>query len=413
MTKELGYHVQNQRQLAGMTQEELAHAAGLSPSTVRKLEQGGSVRMETLHMLARALGTETSALMTPGSPEPKEVNDAHSIRVMELRKVLLPPIGLGAPFPPTGEEPNLRNLRNVTRVVTRSYFEDDYSKLADKLPDLMRDVNSAVAYFGHGPEHEEALAIRIEALRMAGRYLTQVREDDLAYQALSRLISDAQALGRSLDAAAGISSMCWLFLRQARFTESTAMATSIADEIEPPKISKASADHLATWGWAYLRAVAGAVRNNQYDIAEEALRMARSAATAIGREVQGAHQAGVSFGPVTTAMIDIEVSMAKGDARSVLENADKGVLSYKARQKLGTPHRNGWNRHRLDVAMAKQRLGLHQEATMELRRIMGSSPDWLAHQRMAKDIMRDLYRKRKRALTSEMREVGAFLALDR
>ncbi|MFJ3927545.1 helix-turn-helix transcriptional regulator, partial [Streptomyces sp. NPDC090022] len=49
MTTELADNVRKYRRRAGLSQEELAHAAGVSPGTVRKVEQGGTVRMETLH----------------------------------------------------------------------------------------------------------------------------------------------------------------------------------------------------------------------------------------------------------------------------------------------------------------------------------------------------------------------------
>jgi transcriptional regulator with XRE-family HTH domain len=415
MGRGLGDNVRDHRRQAGWTQEELAHVAGISPSTVRKLEQGGSVRMETLHLLARALRVETSVLMSSGSPEPKDVDDAHSLRVMELRKVLMPPLGLDGPGRAAGdaprEEPNLPALRQATRALTRAYYEDDYGGIAETLPPLVRDIDTAVAHYDHGPEHEEALAIRIEALRMAGRYLTQVREDDLAYLSLAKLIDDARALGSELDAAAGVSGMCWLLVRQGRFEESARLAVATADRMEPRRISRATSDHLAVWGWVQLCAAAGAARNNQYDLAEHALRLAGSAAATLGREVTGRFQAGLSFGPVKTAMMDVEIAMVKGDARAVLAKAEAEALSPRARRVYGTPHRNGWYRHRLDIAMAHHRLGRHQEAVLELKRMSGRAPTWLRHQRMAKDVLRGVYRRRKRQLTVEMREMGTFLGV--
>ncbi|MEU4357395.1 helix-turn-helix domain-containing protein [Streptomyces virginiae] len=70
MTTELADNVRKYRRRAGLSQEELAHAAGVSPGTVRKVEQGGTVRMETLHALARALGVTTATLLAPDAPEP-------------------------------------------------------------------------------------------------------------------------------------------------------------------------------------------------------------------------------------------------------------------------------------------------------------------------------------------------------
>lgn len=53
MTTELADNVRKYRRRSGMSQEELAHAAGVSQGTVRKVEQGDTVRMETLHILTR------------------------------------------------------------------------------------------------------------------------------------------------------------------------------------------------------------------------------------------------------------------------------------------------------------------------------------------------------------------------
>jgi len=51
----LGGNVRKHRRQAGLSQLELAGAADISPSTVAKVEQGGSCSMEILHTIARAL----------------------------------------------------------------------------------------------------------------------------------------------------------------------------------------------------------------------------------------------------------------------------------------------------------------------------------------------------------------------
>lgn len=70
MTTEQAENVKKYRRTAGCSQEDLAERAGLSTGTIAKLEQGGSVRMETLHAVARALGVHTSQLMASDEPEP-------------------------------------------------------------------------------------------------------------------------------------------------------------------------------------------------------------------------------------------------------------------------------------------------------------------------------------------------------
>jgi transcriptional regulator with XRE-family HTH domain len=60
------------RRRRGLTQEELAERSGLSLAVIKKIEQGGTGRMETYHQLAKALGVRTVAFVAPASPEPTE-----------------------------------------------------------------------------------------------------------------------------------------------------------------------------------------------------------------------------------------------------------------------------------------------------------------------------------------------------
>ena len=68
-----GDRAREARKRRGMTQRELADAAGLSLSAVKKIEQGtlGQLRLETAHRLAAALGVTTLAIADPmQEPEP-------------------------------------------------------------------------------------------------------------------------------------------------------------------------------------------------------------------------------------------------------------------------------------------------------------------------------------------------------
>jgi transcriptional regulator with XRE-family HTH domain len=73
---ELGDTVRRLRAAAGLTQMQLAVAAGVSLSLVTAVEQGisGDPRMSTLRALAGALGVTVDELVggpSPGSPAPK------------------------------------------------------------------------------------------------------------------------------------------------------------------------------------------------------------------------------------------------------------------------------------------------------------------------------------------------------
>ncbi|MFG2720807.1 hypothetical protein ACGFW5_21285 [Streptomyces sp. NPDC048416] len=64
-------------------------------------------------------------------------------------------------------------------------------------------------------------------MQLAARYLTQVRQYDLAYTALAGAITDARRAGDTLTGRSGVIGMCWLLLRQGRLDEARLSASSV------------------------------------------------------------------------------------------------------------------------------------------------------------------------------------------
>lgn len=409
MTTELADNVRKYRRRAGMSQEELAHAASVSPGTVRKVEQGGTVRMETLHTLARALGVTTAELMASDAPEPiGRAEEPNRLNLIQLRAVLTPAVGLvDQDAEVAGEEPNLRTFSRAVRDARELYFSDSYKSVAARLPSLLRDASLAVAYYDRGDEHRQALLARAEALRLAGTYLTQVRQYDIAYAALSSAIADAKRSGDMLAAGSGVGGMCWLLVRQGRLDEAERIAAESMDAVEP-KITGAEPDYYAVWGGLAMEAAAAL--NNRPDEAKEYRKAARVAATAVGTAHRNLSRHWSVFGPVTAALKALEDSMVIGDARAVVRKADEEeALSTRAWKRLGRPSTNDGNRFTLDVARAHTRTGDPSAAMDELTRLRDAAPEWFRHQNSAAETMQEILNKRKRTLTTEMRDMAAYL----
>ncbi|WP_189112055.1 helix-turn-helix transcriptional regulator [Streptomyces camponoticapitis] len=87
-------NVRNHRRRLGMSQHQLATEAGVSLGAVRSIEQDGNPKVETIHLLARALGTRTSSLFATESPEPLHITASDGPKLSELRQALMPPVGL-------------------------------------------------------------------------------------------------------------------------------------------------------------------------------------------------------------------------------------------------------------------------------------------------------------------------------
>ncbi|MGW2380222.1 helix-turn-helix transcriptional regulator [Streptomyces sp. NPDC001658] len=410
MTTALANNVRKYRRAAGLSQEELAEAADLSIQTVRKVEQGKDVTTGTLHAVARGLGVQTSALFIADSPAPVVGDEGTRRSLVDLRMALMPPVGLVAPVVVAGEPTDLDELHRRIGDCHALYWADRYESVARKLPALLRESEVTAASAEGDEDTRSALVARTHALLLAGKYLTQVRQYDLAYHSLSEAIRLGRETGQKLTAGTGIVGLCWLLLRQDRFDESEALAAQTAEAMEP-RMSSATPGELAVWGELWLRVAAASVRNNKPDTAVEARRMAGTAASALGSEHEGFPDHWGGFGPVTVEMKATEDLGLMGDARGVLRRADEGVLGGKAIQSLGKPTAPNWGRHRLDVAQAHVQLGSFQDAMSELKGLRATSGKWLRHQPMARYVMSDVLKSRKRTLTEDMREMATYLGV--
>ncbi|MGK5640668.1 helix-turn-helix transcriptional regulator [Streptomyces sp. URMC 126] len=411
MSTGLADNVRKYRRAAGLSQEGLAEAAELSLSTVRKVEQGGDARVETLHAMARALGVTTSALFATEAPKPVlgPLDEANRRYLLELRKALMPAVGLTGRVPGPSEAGEISELRRGVQEGHALYWADQYGAVAKRLPKLLRSSEAAVATL-EGEEQRQAVVARCHTLLLTGKYLTQVRQYDMAYHALVEAIRLARQDDRTQLAATGVVGLCWLLLRQDRFDECEELASLTAQEIEP-RMSEASPARLAVWGELWLRVASAAIRNNRPDVAREARRMAGTASSALNSEGVSFPDHWAGFGPMTTEMKAVEDLSLMGDARGVLRRTDEGVLSSRASAHLGKPDPTNWGRHRLDVARAHVLLKSHQDAMNELTQLRHTSGAWLTHQPMARYIMLDILKTRKRTLTQDMRDMAAHLGV--
>ncbi|MGX2995459.1 helix-turn-helix domain-containing protein [Streptomyces sp. JNUCC 64] len=412
---QLAKNVKKHRRKAGLSQEELAGAADLSVSTVRKIEQGGAVRTETLHAVARGLGIPTSALFVADAPVPVRGDEATRRGLVPLRMALMPPVGLDGTYPGQPPHPWADDLRRRIIDTHALYRADRFASVAAALPGLLEESESA-RLAATGGELRAATVTRALALLVAGKYLTQVRQYDMAYHALAEGIRLARDVEARRVAGTGIVGLGWLLLRQDRFAECYHLAVTTAEHMEP-RLSDTDGARLGLWGELWMRAAAAAVRDNRPDDAAHARRMAGRAAGGMEREDRTFPTTWGGFGPVKVALKSIEDCLVTGDGRAdaleVLRRSNIGVLEPRALARLGHPAETAdWFRHRLDVARAHTLLGSHQEAMDELTAIRVSGSEWIRHQPMARRVTADILGSRKRTLTREMREMADYLGVD-
>ncbi|MEU5160441.1 helix-turn-helix transcriptional regulator [Streptomyces sp. NPDC020875] len=415
MSREVGETIKRVRRTRGLSQEDLAEAARLSISTVQKAEQGRTVRTATLHTIARVLGVTTSELFVAGSPEPVRGDDGTRRKLMPIRAALMPPVGVdGVLTGTTHAVVELPSLRGSVLSVHDLYRADDFDAVAKALPGVLRDA--AVAHASAETEEARNSAARVRALAflVSGKYLTQVRQYDLAYYALTEGIREARSARDRSTVATGVVGLCWLLLRQDRFADCYTLAVQTAEAMEP-RISDTDVSRIGIWGELWMRAAAAAVRDNRPQEAKAARRMVARASAGLVTEDGEFPATWGGFGPITASIKAIEDYLIKGDgraeARAVLRKSESEVLHPENRKRIGKPQGANWGRHLLDVAQAHSLLGAHQNVMDTLTEVCADQPEWIKHQPMARRIMTDVLRTRKRTLSVEMRDMATHLGI--
>ena len=137
--------------------------------------------------------------------------------------------------------------------------------------------------------------------------------------------------------------------------------------------------------------------------AKDALKLARAAAAALGRDVIPSFSPWQVFGPMTVAMFHAENAM--------IQDRPDVTLSVGA-QIAGRdfPVPRNYLRHRLDMANAHVATGQHAAAVGVLQEVKSAAPEWLTQQRYAHEILAGVITHR-RALTDGMRDLAGFLSL--
>jgi transcriptional regulator with XRE-family HTH domain len=407
----IGETVAARRRTLGLTQEALAEAAGLSVETVRKLEQGerNSPRMSTLRRLATALHVPTSALLGSASQAAaRREPDFDQVALLDLRRTLTPARGLHGTLVGAGEPPLLGDVAMSVRALDIAYHDDDYARTLEGLPAVIGQARAVVIAAGSDTDVGHAHELHSQSLQVAGTLLIQLRQLDLAYQALTAALDAADRSGNDLIGGSVITTLCWLFLRQGRLDETERLAVTTADQIEPRFSRAEDPVRYAEWGWLMLRASAAAARDARYDDAEAMLDAAAAAAVRLGDRgplelSPGPAKLG-TFCPATVAMKRVEAAVIAGDPLRVLALAGQVPPT-------DLPRSNNWNRHRLDVAWAHAERRQWSEARDVLTGIARTAPAWLRHQRFARDVVESISKHRRRAMDDELTELAALVGL--
>lgn len=384
----VGSRLRRLAKLRGLTQDDLRRKTGLSLRTIKDvMGDHGNHRNETLHKIAVALEVHTSDLATAGQPEHQPVAGE---RWEDVRDALY----RRSPGPEPDEPATAAGVLAALADLTPAWRAGKYSTVRPALPGMIREAMSLGS-------SEEDRAARSRALSATAWLLNMTRQFDDAWTA-ARLAKDAAP--DLPDTIAAVSMQCWCLLRQGRAAEAGALAVEWADRAEP-RFSRATTGELAGYGKLMLYVANAMTTDNQPGQADDALSLARAAASRIGRDVPFSVATTARFGPATVNVIAAESAALSWQPDTTL------ALAERVRGTLGGIEPAQRLRHHLDIASAHAMKRQYGDVVEVMTGLRHQAPEWLRNQQYARDILEGIIRRRRGPWTPKLRDLAVAVQL--
>jgi transcriptional regulator with XRE-family HTH domain len=300
----VGVRIATARKADRMTQVQLAHAARISVSLLRKIEHGNrAVTPSVLDSIARALRVESGQLSADFHPDWGRIRQAVSPIRHALDCYDLPDDG---PAEPLGD------LRRATGLITAHRLASQYTRLADALPLLLAQLHQA-AHTYRGRERQAVFALLVMAYRAADAIADKYGFEDLSARAIELMRQAAREAGEPLLCGVAEYVRAELFFGRPHAVAGLRALEHAAARVDPGS----SRGALAVYGSLHMRAAVLAASAGVAGRAGPHLAEARDAA----RRVPDGVYFGTAFGPSSVRIHDVAAAAEQGDAAGVLARA--------------------------------------------------------------------------------------------
>lgn len=370
----VGARIATARNLKRMDQAQLAAAAGVSVSTVKKIEQGSRLPSDqVLEALADALGVDPEQLLGTAGFTTGRVHDA----IPALRAVID-----AYDLPDDGPVRPLQLLREAAAGLEQKRLNSSYSQLIQGLPRLLAELSRAVQTLT-GPERQQAAALLASAYRSADAVVYKFRYHDLSARLVELMRWAARiAEDPALDATAAYVRMETFFAGGKPENVATGLRTLEAAIDAAPLGDSQSVT--AAVGALHMRAAVAAGRIRQQERAREHLARAKVCATRVPEAVY----AGTAFGPDSYYVHEVAVAVELGEAATVLNAA----RSWKPPTHLPAERRSHFY---VDVARAQRWQNRDNDAFESLRVARAIAPQHVREHGQVHDILASLLRSKR------------------
>ncbi|MBA2948023.1 helix-turn-helix domain-containing protein, partial [Streptomyces himalayensis] len=320
---EVGQRIAAARRARRMTQDELARAAFVSLSMLRKIEQGSRLPSDdTLDAIAAALGTDPSRLLTGHTRVDHRVRDA------------LPSISAAVAaydIPDDGPTRPLAELRSDVAAATSWRLAAQYVQITRQLPALLGELARAF-HASRGAERAELASLLVAAYRSADAVAYKYGASDLSAR-LIELMRWAVPEADSPLLEATVS-----YVRTETFFSARAHAPGLRALEQAVDTAPAPSDTatIAARGALHMRAAVIAGRAGNAEAADIHLDEART----LGDRVQEGIYQGTAFGPHSVRIHEVSVAVSLGSDH--VHRAVDVAKEWKPAEPLPAERRSGF-----------------------------------------------------------------------
>jgi transcriptional regulator with XRE-family HTH domain len=382
----------------GMTQEQLAGLADVSPSWLSKAERGVPLdrRMGPLSRIAGVLGVGVGELVG----QRLALADGSRMRdggVDALRRALVPPM-----VTPGADEPvDLRRLVDDTAEASRLRHAGRSSALGAVLPGLIARGEQARRALS-GQDRASACEALVTIYTLASKVCEQLGETELALASAMLARRVVEEAGSPILEGIVARRTSFALVRIGAERQALDLSTAAAQQIETAPRT-ASADEVAVHGALMLTSAYLAAHTGD----------AASAWTLLAEAERDAHRFGLDRVHVPTSFAlgnvlwnGADIALELGDPRSALRRA-QGLDPSRLLAGLPQIHCYYW----VDVARAQASLRRPDDALGALLRAEQAGPEAVRFDPEAREVVRELLRRKRQSVAPELRRLAGRLGM--
>ena len=272
----------------------------------------------------------------------------------------------GADPAPSVSRLDLADLAPSVARARTDYQACRYAQLVSRLPGLLSQLDSACRYLG-GDDRLRACVLSADAYHVAAGFLLKIGDQGLAHVATDRSMTAALASQDPLTVGTSSRIVTHTLMSSGHLTAAVTTAQNHTARLDHETGIK-TPESLSVYGSLLLRGAIAAAQHGQRGTAHEMLSEAADAARRVGKD---ANLRGTAFGPVNTAMHQVNVAVTLGDAGTAIDLArqiDLRAVTVTERKASLL----------IDVARAFFQWGKYEQAHAALRAAEDTAPQEVA-----------------------------------